>query len=86
MKPQYFEGNQGVLHAPPGWTPDVHGECEGLPVLRHKGIIYSSWRFSWRERFKVLLGKPLCLAVVGKITMPPVSLNIGEVLSPVEKP
>lgn len=52
---------------PPDWNSSEHGvECISLPVIVDEyGIHYSWWRFTWRQRLMVLLGRPLRLAVFG---------------------
>ena len=79
MKPMKFEGYHKILAKPESWDTN-RGHCMGLPCAISSGVVHSQWRFTWKERIKVLFGKPLTLAVVtGK--MPPVSLEIRKVFN-----
>lgn len=66
-----------VLGAPSNWNPEIHGVCHGLPVCMTDSYIYSWWSLTWRERFAVLIGKPLRLCVASA-SHPPVSLKITD--------
>ena len=77
MKPIQFDGVTSVIGGPSGWDTATHGDIAGLPVKRDKGVIYSRWALAWKERFAILFGKPIELAIVG-LQMPPVSLIVLE--------
>jgi hypothetical protein len=57
-------GATRILNAPPGWDEAADGPCIGLPVVDAHGHIYSFWRVAWRERLRILFGRPvqLCIA------------------------
>ena len=63
--------------APLDWDTVKRGECEQLPVAYSNGVWYSYWRLSWKERFLVLIGRPVRLAVLQYPGMPPVALEMS---------
>lgn len=78
MKPIIMKTTTEVLGAPKDWNEEKHGECEGLAITRTSdGCMFSYWRPSWLERWKVLLGKPVRLCVVGHVH-PPVALEVTD--------
>lgn len=80
MKPALFEGHDLVLGAPAGWDAEKHGPCEGLPIMREKGICTSLWEPNAWERGAIACGANIWLHVVSGMTQPPVSLSVGRVV------
>lgn len=78
MEPQRFKGYERVLAAPSNWDDSGYGPCKGLPVQFDSGIIYSSWKPSFRERLRVLFGTPIRLSVFSH-AMPPVAIEVRTV-------
>jgi hypothetical protein len=63
-----------LMGAPEGWDSEKYGACNPLPVVKDGSIHYSFWKPSWRDRFLILVGKPIQLAVMG--SQPPVALEV----------
>jgi len=59
-----------------GWNGRV-GECKTLPVFIGDGWFQSFWKPTWKDRLKILFGKPIALAVIGR-THPPVSISVSD--------
>jgi hypothetical protein len=74
MKPIRTDATTALLGAPRGWDEPRHGECQVLPVVEADGVFYSYWRPTWRERLRVLFGRPVRLCVVAN-GMPPVAVD-----------
>ena len=77
MRPIKFEGFNAILGAPPGWDVDEDGVCEGLPVCRKNGHVYSCWKPSLTERIALIFGKPITLIIANAVTQPPVHIQVG---------
>jgi hypothetical protein len=75
MKPIKTKNTNMILNKPKNWNEAEHGECVGLPVVAFDGVFISYWSLSWRERFAVLFGKPIRLAVIAN-GHPPVALGV----------
>jgi hypothetical protein len=71
MNPIKFHGATHCLGAPKNWSREEL--CEGLWVSEHDNVVTSCWKPTWRERLRMLLGKPVWLHVVGG--QPPVSIE-----------
>lgn len=80
MKPALFEGHDIVLGAPAGWDAEKNGECQGLPIMRNKGVCTSLWELDAKERVSIACGANVWLHVVSGDTQPPVSLSVGRVV------
>ncbi len=80
MKPVLFEGHDIVLGAPAGWDAAKHGECQGLPIMRDKGVCASLWELDAKERMSIACGANVWLRVFSGPTQPPVSLSVGRVV------
>lgn len=78
MEPKTFTGQTHVLGKPRNWNERYHGQCKGLPCFIKSGRIYSEWKISLSERFKILFGKPITVTVISG-SMPPISLEVKEV-------
>ena len=76
MKPIGTELTNTNYTKPDGWD-DSRGTCVTLPVYYDKGLCYSWWKVSWKERLRILLGYPVQLCFVSD-TVPPVSLLVGK--------
>lgn len=63
-----------VLIAPGNWD-ESHGPCLDLPVHHHDGIYCSWYRIGWADRFRILIGYPVRLAVFTR-AHPPVALEV----------
>lgn len=74
MKATRHPTNNAVLAAPDGWDEAADGECVDLPITQDHGCMFSYWRPTLRERFAILFGGHVRLAVVGK-QHPPVALD-----------
>lgn len=67
-----------ILGAPNEWDASKHGVCTGLPILETEDpYMYSWWNLTFKERIKILFGKPVRLCVVGK-SHPPVALQVSS--------
>ena len=75
MKPIIMRTTTEVLGAPKDWNQQKHGECEGLAITRKDDHMFSYWRPSWLERWKILRGQPVRLCVLGHLH-PPVALEV----------
>jgi len=82
MNPLRTRHTDRVLGAPEGWNVLKHSPCIGLPVTQTKSgpsdselQFHSIWGTSWRERFFILLGSPITLAINSSFH-PPVSLYV----------
>ncbi len=76
MMPIHFDGAETLLNPPKGWDAAANGPCVVLPIRRADGACESRWRLSWRERLRVLLGRPVVLSVASGATQPPVALEV----------
>lgn len=69
------------LGAPQDWDKAAHGECVTLPVAmaqdEHGTVWYSWWELTWRERFAILLGRPVRLCICASYH-PPVMLDLQK--------
>jgi hypothetical protein len=74
MSPVQKANTTRVLGAPIGWDEQRHGKCEGLPIVDSDGVMYSYWRLSWMDRFRIMFGRNIRLAVVGS-SHPPVAID-----------
>jgi hypothetical protein len=70
LKPISSPHTTRILGAPSNWD-ESKGECQSLPISDSKGVMYSYWRLSFKERVLILFGRPIRLAVVGT-SHPPV--------------
>jgi hypothetical protein len=70
-------GATRILSAPKGWDAKKHGPWLGLPIIDAHGYMYSYWRPTLLERFRVAIGTPVRLAVVGT-THPPVAISVTK--------
>jgi hypothetical protein len=70
-------GATRILNAPPGWDEAADGPCIGLPVVDAHGHIYSFWRVAWRERLRILFGRPVQLCIASA-SHPPVALDVWK--------
>jgi len=65
-----------VLGKPRDWDDEKMGSCGGLPIHRTDDAHqYSWWQLSWRERWWIVIGRPVRLCVIGR-GHPPVSLAV----------
>jgi len=76
MTPLLTKHTTNVLGAPNGWDADKKGPCLGLPVAKLHGNYYSYWKPTLKERFKIIIGKPITL-VVSCESHPPVAMEIN---------
>lgn len=74
MNPIRTATTTNVLGAPQGWDAEAHGPCIGLPITASEGVLYSYWATTWRERWAILCGRPVRLAVASS-SHPPVAIN-----------
>ncbi len=77
MTPIKTSATTNMLSAPLDWDSRRNGACSTLPVAYSDGVWYSYWRISWKERFLVLIGRPVRLAVLQYPGMPPVALEMS---------
>jgi hypothetical protein len=82
MKPIKTRHTNRILGAPDGWNILKHSPCIGLPVVQTKTgpgdseiQFHSIWKASWRDRFLILLGRPITLGINSNFH-PPVSLHV----------
>ena len=73
MIPIDFPDSNRTFTAPTNWNRNK--PCLDLHVLDDDGTLTSCWRPTWRERFRILFGKPIWLAIVAT-RQPPVSLDV----------
>lgn len=67
-----------ILGAPQGWDVVKHGVCVGLPILKTEDpYMYSWWKVSFKDRFKILFGRPIRLCIVGN-AHPPIALQVTD--------
>lgn len=78
MKPILFKGYQAILGAPKNWDAIRDGECEGLPIMRVDGHIYSCWKPSFIERVKLMFGMPITMVVANSKSQPPIALEVRK--------
>ena len=64
------------LGKPADWD-ESKGRCETLPVHREDDTFYSWYKFSWKDRIKVLFGCHIRLAIVAW-AHPPVNLTVTK--------
>lgn len=69
-----------VLGAPKDWDESKNGTCMDLHLYRDedKGVMFSYWRLTWKERLGILLGKPVRLAIFSN-GHPAVALDVAKV-------
>jgi hypothetical protein len=77
MTPTDFEQANTDFGPPPDMTEE---QCSHLQVCRAYDtngfpVLISCWKVSWKERIKLLFGRPLWLTIIGG-EQPPVSLNL----------
>ena len=70
MKPISLPHTTRVLGAPPFWDEETDGPIVGLPISDGDGFIASYWRLTWKERLRVLFGRPVRVCVHGHTTYP----------------
>lgn len=75
MQPVVNKFTTAVLGAPADWEPQKMGPCDGLPVHRASPYFYSWWKPTWRERFQIMFGRHIRLAVVAH-GHPPVHIDL----------
>lgn len=75
MNPIAFEGMTGVLGKPSDWNDERDGSCDSLPVRREEEHFLSVWKPTLKERFALIFGWNVCLAIRGK-SHPPVAINV----------
>jgi hypothetical protein len=82
MKPIKTRYTNGIIGAPDGWNVLEHSPCLGLPVTQTRTgpgdsemRFQSTWKTSWRDRFFILLGRPITLGINSNFH-PPVSLQV----------
>jgi len=78
MKLMIFMGQQKVIKKP--FYKAGKRTNSSLPVVIKSGIVYSQWKFLLKDRFKVLFGMPLTLAVATQ-SMPAVALEVKKVFN-----
>ena len=70
------QANQ-YMGKPKDWDEEKHGMCEVLPVyVTPDGVSLSKWKFSFKQRIKILFGHRVYLQVVGR--QPPVALTVQK--------
>ena len=74
MIPLNISNATDILVAPENWD-SRNGVCQALAVIREDELIYSFWKPSWKERIKILFGKPIQLSIVS-VNQPPVALEV----------
>jgi len=74
FKPINNEYTDKVLGAPKNWDSEKDGECIGLPVHCNGEVFFSWWKIDWKNRIKILFGKPVRLTIFS-LVHPPVSLD-----------
>ena len=74
FEPINNEYTNKVLGAPENWDSEKDGECIGLPVQCDEECYYSWWAVDWKNRLKILFGKPVRLTIFS-VSHPPVSLD-----------
>lgn len=62
------------LSPPEGWDEKRDGACQVLPLYFDGSCFYSWWRVPFRERLRILFGRPIRLVVVGP-SHPPVCVE-----------
>ena len=72
MTPTKFPQSNVELQAPKGMY-----NCEPLYVFTDGNHCISQWRLTWRERLKILIGRPVWLWVVMS-PQPPVALTLDD--------
>ncbi len=78
MKPSSFKESTIELTKPAGWAAE---DCSSLSVYQNfvGGTTVSRWVFTWRERWRVLCGRPLWVHVhAGGTTQPPLALEVRD--------
>jgi hypothetical protein len=78
VKPISFHEKEVIFNAPKG----EEDEIDPLPVLPVKyedgyDCLVSCWKPNWKDRLKILFGKPVYLSVVGT-AQPPVLLSVDK--------
>ena len=69
MKPVDFKESNKTLTKPKGMTD---AECQSLHVFSDGAQVISQWKPHWRDRLRLLFGKPIWLSVWSGETAPPV--------------
>lgn len=81
MKPIENEFTTHHIGTPQDWDKAAYGECIVLPVAKTEDkfttIWYSYWTLSWKERIRVLFGRPVRLVVMASYH-PPVALDLDH--------
>lgn len=77
MEPITFPGVTCVLGPPLDWKESLYGKCANLPVCIAEGIITSCWKPSWKDRLRILMGKPIFVSIAARGgTQPPINLDV----------
>jgi hypothetical protein len=76
VKSVSFEGQTHVLGAPKNWNENEDGPCDSLAVQSAGGMFISKWKPSFKEIFRLAIGKPLTLWIVSNYH-PPVALEVN---------
>ena len=77
MRPIRTPGTTRVQTPPSDWDLANYGECVGLPVVDHDGVMFSYWRPSPAERLAIFRGSPVRLAVLGS-RHAPVAIDVEQ--------
>ncbi|WP_419827696.1 hypothetical protein [Sphingomonas sp.] len=82
MIPARVSGCTRVLGAPPGWTPETSGPCQGLPIRDEMNgdmpAMVSAWEPTPAELAAIAAGAKIELRVLSG-GHPPVWVGVGEV-------
>ncbi len=77
MKPITRSHTNKIFNKPVNWNSKNYGICDSLPVSDYQGVLYSYWKPSWKEKFKILFGYPIRLSIASSI-QPPVFLDVEK--------
>lgn len=75
FKPIKTPATNCELGKPKDWD-DSAAECVTLPAYYDGTCFYSWYAVSWRDRLRILFGRPIRLVVFGR-THPPVSVEVS---------
>lgn len=74
MKPIDFPEANRTFAKPANMTDE---ECAPLRVHDTGEALISCWRPGWRDRFRLLLGRPIWLWIIGR-AQPPVAIEVED--------
>lgn len=83
MKPVSFPESNKTLTKPVGMTDE---ECMSLEVFTNGEQVISQWKPDWRDRLRLLFGKPIWLSCWSGHTAPPVRVMTEYPFLPPDDP